>query len=211
MNLKYLIARDNIYMNTYDLTEVYGVGNVKLLQNNHYLPMGFMTNSALASWQVDENEDQFNPFDKQNEFFKLATGIKDDVYTPLDVVSQGHTDYNQFPVNKTGYGRYSFSCTDTTVTPHVKWNYEAPKDGLYLMYADISGGDDVTVMINDVARARPTVWAEATLPASVNAKRATRFPFIQISSRDSRVLQWYLLMFRIRMSLKKVTISFQRA
>ena len=55
MNLKYLIARDNIYMNTYDLTEVYGVGNVKLLQNNHYLPMGFMTNSALASWQVDEN------------------------------------------------------------------------------------------------------------------------------------------------------------
>lgn len=97
MNLKYLIARDNIYMNTYDLTEVYGVGNVKLLQNNHYLPMGFMTNSALASWQVDENEDQFNPFDKQNEFFKLATGIKDDVYTPLDVVSQGHTDYNQFP------------------------------------------------------------------------------------------------------------------
>ena len=32
MNLKYLIARDNIYMNTYDLTEVYGVGNVKLLQ-----------------------------------------------------------------------------------------------------------------------------------------------------------------------------------
>lgn len=154
MNLKYLIARDNIYMNTYDLTEVYGVGNVKLLQNNHYLPMGFMTNSALASWQVDENEDQFNPFDKQNEFFKLATGIKDDVYTPLDVISQGHTDYNQFPVNKTAYGRYSFSCTDTTVTPHVKWNYEAPKDGLYLMYADISGGDDVTVMINDVAQSK---------------------------------------------------------
>jgi hypothetical protein len=73
--------------------------------------MGFMTNSALASWQVDENEDQFNPFDKQNEFFKLATGIKDDVYTPLDVVSQGHTDYNQFPVNKTyGMGRSYIAC-----------------------------------------------------------------------------------------------------
>lgn len=76
MNLKYLIARDNIYMNTYDLTEVYGVGNVKLLQNNHYLPMGFMTNSALASWQVDENEDQFNPFDKQNEFSNLQQALR---------------------------------------------------------------------------------------------------------------------------------------
>lgn len=154
MNLKYLIARDGIYMNTYDLTEAYGVGNVKLLQNNHYLPMGFMTNSELADWQVNQNEDQFNPFDTQNEFFKLATGIKDDVYTPLEVVSQGHTDYTQFPVNKTDYGRYSFNCNDTTVTPHVKWNYEAPKDGLYLMYADISGGDDVTVMINDVAQSK---------------------------------------------------------
>ena len=154
MNLKYIIARDGVYRNTYDLNEVYTAGNVKLLENTHYLPMGFMVNSDLVQWQENDNEDQFNPFDKQNEFFRLATGITDPVYTPLQVVSQGHSDSSKFPVNKTGYGNYSFNCIDASITPIVKWNYEAPKDGLYCMYADITGGDDVTIMINDQAQSK---------------------------------------------------------
>lgn len=152
MNLKYIISRDGVYRNTYDLSEAYAVGNEKLLKNDHYIPMGFMVNNNLTQWVENDNEDQFNPFDQQNEFFKLATGINENVYTSLDVVSQGHYDYNKFPVSKTSYGNYSFSCTDASITPHVKWNYEAPEDGLYCMYAKISGGDNVTVMQNDAAQ-----------------------------------------------------------
>lgn len=152
MNLKYIISRDGVYRNTYDLSEAYSVGNEKLLKNDHYIPMGFMVNNKLPQWVENDNEDQFNPFDQQNEFFKLATGINENVYTSLDVVSQGHYDYNKFPVTKTSYGNYSFSCTDASITPHVKWNYEAPEDGLYCMYAKISGGDNVTVMQNDAAQ-----------------------------------------------------------
>ncbi len=152
MNLKYIISRDGVYRNTYDLSEAYAVGNEKLLKNDHYIPMGFMVNNNLTQWVENDNEDQFNPFDQQNEFFKLATGINENVYTSLDVVSQGHYDYNKFPVTKTSYGNYSFSCTDASITPHVKWNYEAPEDGLYCMYAKISGGDNVTVMQNDAAQ-----------------------------------------------------------
>ena len=152
MNLKYIISRDGIYRNTYDLSEAYAVGNEKLLKNDHYIPMGFMVNNNLTQWVENDNEDQFNPFDQQNEFFKLATGINENVYTSLDVVSQGHYDYNKFPVTKTSYGNYSFSCTDASITPYVKWNYEAPEDGLYCMYAKISGGDNVTVMHNDAAQ-----------------------------------------------------------
>lgn len=152
MNLKYIISRDGVYRNNYDLSEAYAVGNEKLLKNDHYIPMGFMVNNNLTQWVENDNEDQFNPFDQQNEFFKLATGINENVYTSLDVVSQGHYDYNKFPVSKTSYGNYSFSCTDASITPHVKWNYEAPEDGLYCMYAKISGGDNVTVMQNDAAQ-----------------------------------------------------------
>ncbi len=152
MNLKYLISRDGVYRNTYDLSEVYKISNKKLLLNEHYIPMGFMVKHELVGWVENDYEDQFNPFDQQNEFFKLATGINEPVYTPLEVVSQGHTDYNEFPVNKTEYGKYTFSCANSAVTPQVKWNYEAPQNGLYCMYAKISGGDDVTVMVNDVAQ-----------------------------------------------------------
>ena len=152
MNLKYLIARDGTYRNTYDLNEVYNAGNVTLLENEHYIPMGFMVNSDLSQWVENDNEDQFNPFDTQSEFFKLATGIEEPVYTPLEVVSQGHYDNTKFTVNKSSYGIYTFSCTDASVTPHVKWNYEAPKDGYYCMYAKISGGDNITIMQNDTAQ-----------------------------------------------------------
>lgn len=152
MNLKYIISRDGVYRNNYDLSEAYAVGNEKLLKNDHYIPMGFMVNNNLTQWVENDNEDQFNPFDQQNEFFKLATGINENVYTSLDVVSQGHYDYEKFPVSKTSYGNYSFSCSDASITPHVKWNYEAPEDGLYCMYAKISGGDNVTVMQNDAAQ-----------------------------------------------------------
>ncbi len=152
MNLKYIISRDGMYQNTYDLSEVYTVANKKLLKNEHYIPMGFMVNDELVDWRENNNEDQFNPFDQQNDFFKKATGIEKNVYTPLDVVTQGHTDSTQFTVNRNAYGSYSFSCVNTTVKPHVKWNYEAPKNGLYLMYADITGGDDVKIMVNDVTQ-----------------------------------------------------------
>lgn len=151
MNLKYLIARDGHYYNTYDLKEVAMEGPTKLLINESYIPMGFMVNPALLNWKINENEQQFNPFDQQSEFFKMATGVKENVYTPLEVVSQGHTDYNEFPVNKTDYGMYSFSCSNTNVKPHLKWNYEAPSDGWYCFYANISSVDNVTIMINDEA------------------------------------------------------------
>lgn len=55
-------------------------------------------------------------------------------------------------MNKTEYGCYQYNCLDASITPTVKWNYEAPDDGLYCMYADIDGGDDVTVMRNDAAQ-----------------------------------------------------------
>ena len=152
MNLKYIIARSGKVNNTYDLASVSASGSVGLFQNTHYIPMGFVTDSALINWQENDNEDQFNPFEKQNEFFKLATGSKEDVYTRLEVVTQGHTEAEKFTVIKKEYGLYDFSCVDTTVTPHVKWNYEAPQEGLYMMYADIQDGDDVTVMVNDVAQ-----------------------------------------------------------
>ena len=48
MNLKYIISRDGVYRNTYDLSEAYAVGNEKLLKNDHYIPMGFMVNNNLT-------------------------------------------------------------------------------------------------------------------------------------------------------------------
>lgn len=148
LNIKYLITRNGKFYNNYDLTKIYNVGNKELIKNQHYIPMGFMVDEKLKFWVENDSKGKYNPFDKQSEFFRLATGINENVYTPLEVVTQGHTDYKKFPVNKLSYGNYSFTCKDKTLEPELKWNYTATQDGLCLFYADISGGDDVTVTIN---------------------------------------------------------------
>lgn len=152
MNLKYIIARDGNYNNTEYLTELYSSENVKLLKNKTYIPMGFLTSADLLNYKGEDAEDTYNVFEKQNEFFKLATGVKKDVFTSLDVVSQGHTDYNTFPVNRTAYGNYTFSTNDSTTKPHLKWNYEAPSDGYYYAYTQITDADNVVIYSNDSPR-----------------------------------------------------------
>lgn len=152
LNLKYLITRDGNYNDRVNFTETYSAANVKLLKNKNYIPMGMMVKSDLLNYQGEDAEDTYNVFDKQSQFFSLATGITDKLYTKLDVVDQGHTDYKIFPVNRLDYGSYSFSSNDQSTAPHLKWNYRAPKSGYYYAYTQITDADSITVMRNDVAR-----------------------------------------------------------
>lgn len=154
MDLKYLILRDGIIHNTYDLTEVRSVQYEKLYLNNHYLPLGFMVNKNLERWEEDENEDQFNPFETQNEFFKLATGIDEPVYTKLLPTGNSHSPENILTVTETAYGNYSFNAVDKAASLKLQWDYTAPKSGLYLMYGDVTDGDDLTVSQNGVSQSK---------------------------------------------------------
>ncbi|MGN1051045.1 MAG: YfhO family protein [Acutalibacteraceae bacterium] len=147
LNLKYLIARNGYYAQNKYINEVYSSGSVKLLKNNSYLPMGYMMNSAILTYQTEDTVS--NPFSKQNEFMQKATGITDDLYTSIDVIDQGHTDYTVFPVNKTDYGLYSFSSNDQTTVPHLKFNYEVPKDGIICAYMEVTDGENVSVLKNN--------------------------------------------------------------
>ncbi|MBR1731899.1 MAG: YfhO family protein, partial [Ruminococcus sp.] len=155
MNLKYIISRDGNYNDAQYLSQETSAGSVKLLKNKAYLPMGFMTNSNLSKYYGQQNEDTYNPFDNQNEFFKLATGVNKNVYEKLQVESQSHTSYDQFHVNlpyEGAYGTYSFSTIDSTVKPHLHWNYRAPKSGYYYAYTQISNSDNLTVYRNGALR-----------------------------------------------------------
>ena len=113
----------------------------------------------LLDYQGEDDEDDYNPFEKQNEFFRLATGLKEDVYTKLDVVSQGHTSHDIFPVTRTEYGKYNFSDNSGgSATLKLKWNYTAPEDGCYYAYVQLRNNSDykdlqnVSILRNDVSR-----------------------------------------------------------
>ena len=148
MNLKYIISRGNTIGNTYDLSEVSSSGTTKLYRNSHYLPMGFIVNRDLLNWQEIEAENSFDMFEKQNEFFRLATGIKEPVYTKIAVTGQKHTDASQFSVTERGDGSYAFSCVQSGITPTLEWEFSTAKSALYLVSTNIDKGDTIEILRN---------------------------------------------------------------
>lgn len=157
LNLKYLISRDGKYYNTDYTTLLNKQGNVTLLENTAYLPMGYVANEELINWGAEEfsasgsNGKNDNPFLEQIEFWQLATGIEEPLYTQLTVKDQGHTSSSILEVGKTSEGHYTATPIDKTAEIHTKFNYYPEESGTVLFYfkADNTKNKNTKIMIND--------------------------------------------------------------
>ena len=78
LNVKYLIERSTPKETPY-FTSVYQSGDVHLLKNNHYLPLGFMVDPQLSELQFVSTEH----FSFQNKFLSAALGEEAKPWTLL--------------------------------------------------------------------------------------------------------------------------------
>ena len=88
--------------------EVHHYGDVYLLENNAYLPLGFLAESGLRD--VSLRSSSFNAFYNQNQLFSAATGSEEDVWkiTPnywleiegrgVDVITETYGGYCAYKV-----------------------------------------------------------------------------------------------------------------
>ncbi len=82
LNLKYMIERDgDVEENSY-FDVVHSYGDVYLLENNAYLPLGFLAEDTLADCSLEQIEENAgtNNFLRQNYLFRAATGLEDSVW-----------------------------------------------------------------------------------------------------------------------------------
>lgn len=171
LNLKYLISRGDSVYNTY-LEEVDRSGNVVLYKNTAYLPMGYMTNSALENFIVEDST--INPFENQIKFWQMATGIEEPVYTQLSIKDVGHSSSDLLTYSKTAEGTYTFSPKDKTSEKHVKFNYYPEEDSLLFGYFYVSGAENKgNVYLNDENRS-----------SIMNVKQASIFSIGEIKGGD---------------------------
>lgn len=80
LNLKYLIERQGYMEENPYFTDLHKSGKVHLLENNYYLPLGFMTDPALADLDF-ENIGGYFSF--QNELLSAALGKEVTPWLPL--------------------------------------------------------------------------------------------------------------------------------
>ncbi len=106
LNLKYMIerTRHTFPQNSY-FAPVYNVGSVTLLENNAYLPLGFLAQPQLANTAIDLTGDRFG---LQNQLLKDAAGIEAGVWQKQqgNLMINGH---NVTVTNKTGSGACRFN------------------------------------------------------------------------------------------------------
>lgn len=128
LNLKYLIERNSLKENPY-FTEVHRSGSVYLLENNYYLPLGFMIDSGMADFTFNANKERFA---FQNEFLSAALG---ETVTPWSYItaenleisaSQGITVNN---ISKSKYGSCKFSSNDTK--GYINFVYTIDQEGYF--------------------------------------------------------------------------------
>ena len=151
LNLKYMIDRDGKDKTSTYFAEVNHFGQTTLLENQAYLPLGFLAEESLAQVNFDTTGD----FDFQNILFSAATGLPGNVWDQipgenLTVMGNGVT-LNENPGN--GFVRYSEALGSSNVT----FSYVAVRDGFCCIRLDLPKRNDYTVSVNGLELYRESI------------------------------------------------------
>ena len=143
LNLKYMIERNGRDRESAWFEEIHRYGNVALLQNNAYLPLGFLTEPELADVYFDISG---NGFRFQNELMKAATGTDADVWTLMtgnDLSIEG-IDVTITDHNTSGYCAYA----DGRKGAAIVYTYNVDSDGFFCVDLNFPKRNDVSIWLN---------------------------------------------------------------
>ncbi len=141
LGIKYMIERDgNVEENSYFNT-IFSSGNVYLLENNAYLPLGFLAQPELAELSFHDT----NHFEMQNELFRASTGIDEDVWNMISTVSI--EDEN---VNITSQNGYVCNYEGAQSGASITYRFTADRNGFACLDFDVTDRNSYRVFLNDV-------------------------------------------------------------
>ena len=143
LNLKYMIERNGDDKDSSCFTELHRYGDVALLKNNFYLPLGFLAEEALADYEFRTD---YNGFRFQNDLMQAATGMDDELWWLLggsDFAVAGE-DVEITDVNAKGYCTYKNGMKGATIT----YTFTVPTDGFMCVSLDFPKRNNVSLWKN---------------------------------------------------------------
>ena len=152
LDLKYMLERDGRDRSSSCFEEIHHYGDVHLLKNSAYLPLGFLTEPELALVDFSSGS---NPFALQNTIFSAATGLDGNVWERLsgdDTVVLGNgTTVTQG--SALGYCSYS-ECEGGA---YVSYFFTTDRSGFACVHLDLPKRNDFVVVLNGVELYRETI------------------------------------------------------
>ena len=152
LGLKYMIDREGKDRTSTYFAEKNHFGDTTLLENQYYLPLGFLAEKELADYPFSSNG---SAFDFQNGLFCAATGVEKEVWCkiPGKNLTISHTGLSVTENNGAGYIKYK----DTENKSEVIYSYIAPQDGFACIHLDLPKRNDYYVSINGTELFKETI------------------------------------------------------
>ena len=143
LGIKYMIERSAAVEPNPYFTDLHSYGDVHLLKNNAYLPLGFLAEPELASLSFAKIED---PFSFQNKLFTATTGNQERVWQHLhgSVLAITGIDAELSNVTTDGYCSY----TTEGSSGSVNYQYTPDREGFLCINLDQSNRNDFSVRLN---------------------------------------------------------------
>ncbi len=143
LNLKYMLERDGQLKDNPYFKEAHHYDKVYLLENQAYLPLGFLAEGELAELEFGNNA---NNLTFQNKLFTAATGLSDPVWNlnsgkKLEIEENGT---NVTSKSSGGYCAYSENPAQTTLV----YRYTFTKAGYFCIDANMSARNNFSVYKN---------------------------------------------------------------
>ena len=145
MGLKYMVERDHAPAENAYFEQVHYNGKVYLLENQYYLPLGFLAEEALAEVDFSGN---LNCIDFQSRLLRAAAGVTEDVWQFIPRSDLEVTGENVTIGEGTTLGRFPYS--DATTSSYIVYNYTIRDEGLLCINLDLTGRNSYTVLKNGV-------------------------------------------------------------
>ena len=190
LNLKYMMHRDGTPGENSYFDVLHSYEGLTLMENNAYLPLGFLANSALADVDFSKNA---SAFDLQNVLFEAAAGEEKDVWTyvprrdltvtasdSITVTSAGIDGYTGFKSDASGgkitytytISQSGFMCLDLTL--YAQKNFSVWHNGIRLYsesyslpctmaVCDVQPGDTVELIVECATNVSSAIYVKAAV------------------------------------------------
>jgi uncharacterized membrane protein YfhO len=143
--IRYVLSRSGSVMDTATLTEVGSVGTMTAYENQYTLPIGFLAQQDLLTYDGTEYA---NAFEAQNALFAKATGLATPLFTAIDVTQTEHTGMAEEPygVYQSSYGMYTFREDETATEHRFQFDFVPQETSVLYAYFWADGVDRVSVL-----------------------------------------------------------------
>ena len=152
LGLKYMIDRDDKDKVSTFFAERNHFGKTTLLENQAYLPLGFLAEPELAELEFDTSG---NAFSFQNELFTAATGVQEPVWHRIPGENLTITSEDAAVTEQDGSGYIKYR--DTKRNGSITYSFTADRDGFLCLHLNLPKRNDYYVSVNGVELYKETI------------------------------------------------------